>query len=94
MVAPLVMPVDPLAMLVAVAMFVKLASVKPVFLDLLIRVHLLYAIDALVENAVYGRGDCKRTTDDSAETDKEAGEGLGADFAVDDFHGGDVLGGC
>lgn len=54
--------------------------------------HLLDLVRALVQHAVDGRGDGQGAADDGAEADKETGEGLCALFAVDDFHGGDVLG--
>lgn len=53
--------------------------------------HLLNLIRALIQHSVHRRGDRERTPDDGAETDKEAGERLGALLAVDDFHGGDIL---
>lgn len=54
---------------------------------LLLRMDLLNLVDAFVQGAVDGRGDGKRTANDSAEADEEAGEGLVADFTVDDLHG-------
>lgn len=62
-----------------------------VYLAILVRVHLLDLVGALVQHAVDGGGHGKGAADDGAEADEEAGEGLGALFAVDDFHGGDVL---
>lgn len=53
--------------------------------------HLLDLVRALVQHAIYGGGDGERAADDGAQADEEAGEGLEALFAVDDFHGRDVL---
>jgi len=53
--------------------------------------HLADLIRALVHDAIEGRGDGQRAADDGAQADEEGGEGLVADFAVDDLHGGDVL---
>jgi hypothetical protein len=57
----------------------------------LLRVDLLDPVDTFIQCAIHRRSNGKRTANDGAETDEEAGEGLVADFAVDDLHGRDVL---
>lgn len=57
----------------------------------LVRVDLLDLVDAFVERTVNRSSDCECTTDDSAQANKEAREGLVAHFAVDDLHRRDVL---
>lgn len=53
--------------------------------------HLLHTLIALVQQPVHGSSDRESPANDCAEADEEPREGLGALFAVDDFHGGDVL---
>ena len=57
----------------------------------LVGVHLLNPVGTLIKHAVDSRSNRKSTANHSTETDKEAGEGLGTLFAVDDLHRRDVL---
>ena len=47
---------------------------------------------ALIQPPVYRCRNRQGTSDNGADACEEAGEGFGAGFAVDDFHGGDVVG--
>ena len=47
---------------------------------------------ALVQPSIYGRRDGQSAADDSADACQEACESLWSGFAVDDFHGGYVVG--
>lgn len=53
--------------------------------------HLPHPLMALIQRAIDSGGDGQGAADHGTDADEEAGEGLGAGFAVDDFHGGDVL---
>ena len=64
---------------------------KTVKEDILTRMHLLQPRATLVQSPVDGSGDGQSSAHDGADADEEAREGFGAGFAVDDFHGGDVL---
>jgi hypothetical protein len=53
----------------------------------LARVQLLDTHASLIQTTVQSRSDCQSTTNDGANTGKEAGEGFGASLLVDDLHG-------
>lgn len=53
--------------------------------------HLPHPLMTLIQRTIHGGGDGQGAANHSTDADEEAGEGLGAGFAVDDFHGGDVL---
>lgn len=48
-------------------------------------------VDAFVERAINSSSNCERTTDNCAQTNKEAREGLVAYFTIDDLHRRDIL---
>lgn len=57
----------------------------------LVGMDLLDFVDAFVERTINRSSDCERTTNDSAQANKETGEGLVAHFPVDDLHWRDIL---
>ena len=69
----------------------KARIIKKSFPDFLARVHLLQPRTTLVQSPIDSSSDRQSSADNGADADEEAREGLGAGFAVDDFHGGDVL---
>lgn len=73
-------------------MSTNIATYIPVYNPLqILRAHLLKTQATLENTTVNGGSDGEGTTDNGAETGQETSEGLGALFAVDDLHGGDVL---
>lgn len=53
--------------------------------------HFLYFLRALVQRTIYRCRDGERAAYHGAHAHEEAGEGLGANLAIDDLHWGDVL---
>lgn len=51
----------------------------------------LHSHRAFIKATVNGSGDSEGTSDDRTDAGQEAGKSLRAFFAVDNFHGGDVL---
>lgn len=52
---------------------------------------LSHSLPTLIQRPIKGSSNSEGTANDGADTNEEAGEGFGAGFTVDDFHGRDVL---
>lgn len=53
--------------------------------------QLLHLRNTLIQTPIHSRGDSQRPSNHSADTRQEARESLRFSFAVDDFHGGDIV---
>lgn len=51
----------------------------------------LHSHRAFIKATINGSGNGEGTSDDGTDAGQEAGKSLGAFFAINDFHGGDVL---